>query len=491
MKSNTMLSLSLLTLLSYSPSQIWAKTSFQTNTSGEHIKAIRSLNNKLSPHDETMKDLIVAQDQKNAVLKNIDMILENKNETIFEYMKLTKNLQSKIYKMSLKERIQSEMKKRQLSGAIEEDSSSISSLKGSIVEKDLKLQYLQKLLKNQNTQLSMEVKKLNFKIKRLTQNNNSLPNGFDPSNLRLESKHHEILRTYQNKLYENQKTIAEFKSKFKKNDNYNSIIKENSELASSLRSSQLDLLSYKNSYEKIQKKYLTKIKEYKKLETYTNNLQDDFNIQLTTLKSKYTKALSIKPTSSRMPASVQDEEKITKVIQFTLKEKELGNLIIIDPQHMKLVLDETIFYERGTTSIDEYSTEKMKKVLSIYSKEIFSNEKLKDRLLKIQIIGHSSPIYKGKFVDPINANKEAYDIDMQVSLSRANSLVKKMFSNQFGEFPHKHEMRSKLVVSGKSFSEPLMKQRGPASQSEVSCGEYDCDNSQRVEIIFEFEKEYK
>jgi hypothetical protein len=492
MKSNFLFSLSLLTLFSHSPSQIWAKTSFETDTSGEHIKAIRSLNSKLSPHDETMKNLIITQDQKNAVLNNIDKILEKKNETIFEYMKLTKALQSKVYKMSLTDRLKSEMKKRELSGTIEESSSSLASLKGSIVEKDLKIQYLQKLLKNQNTQLSMEVKKLNFKIKRLTQTHNTLPNGFDPSYLKLESKHHEVLRTYQNKLHENQQTIAEFKKKFKKNTNYNMLIKENTELASNLKNSQLELSSYKKSYEEMQSKYLTKVNEYKKLETFTNNMQDEFNIQLTTLKSKYAKVMENNSKASRLPASVVSHEspKVEKV-NFNLKKENLGNLIHVDPQHMKLVLDETIFYKRGTTAISEDSALRMKSILSVYTKEIFSNEKLKERLLKVQFIGHSSPIYQGQFVDPINASKESYDINMAVSINRAQTLVESIFSNKFGDFPYKNEIRSKIVVSGKSFSEPLMRQRGPASQNRVSCGEYDCENSQRVEILFEFEKENK
>lgn len=486
MKSNFISSLSLLTLLAYSPNQVWAKASFDS----EHIQAISSLNSKLSPHDETMKSLIVTQDQKNAVLKNIDIILDKKNETILEYMKLTKSLQSKIYKMSLKDRIQSELKKRELSGTIEENSSSLASLKGTIVEKEVKIQYLQKLLKNQNTLLSMEVKKLNFKIKRLTANYNTLPNGFDPSKLQLESKHHEILRTYQSKLHENQKTIAMFKNKFKNNNNYKALLKENSQLASGLRNSQTELGSYKKSYEEVQSKYLTKVKEYKELEQFTNNMQDEFNIQLTTLKSNYNKAITKATSPSRMPASIVGPV-APRNLQPTLSKKNLGNLIVIDPQHMKLVLDETIFYKRGTTEINSDSVKKMKRILSVYSNEIFSNERLKERLLKVQVIGHSSPIYQGRFVDPINAPKDAYDINMEVSIKRAKSLVSKIFSNEFGDFSHKNEIRSKIVVSGKSFSEPMPRQRGPASQESTSCGEYDCENSQRVEIIFEFEKENK
>ena len=490
MKSNLVLALSVMSILAYSPDQVMAKSMAEKSSEVEHYQAIQVLKSKLSPHDDTMKTLMFTQDQKNAVLKNIDAVLKQKNQTIFEYMKLNKSLQAKVDKMGFKDRISAEIKKRKLSDNIEVSNDSLSLLKGTIVEKDLKIQYLQKLLKNQNTQLAAEVKKLNFKIKMMSRNLNSPSSGYDIKQLKLESKHHEVLRTYQNKLFQNQRTIADFKKKFEKNSDYNSIIQENSKLASSLRTAQEELEGYKIAYSKMETKYLAKVREYKKLETYASHIQEKYDQELVSLKGKYTDILEnkkMKSSGSRMPASVVEVSKEDEDIA----QKDLSHLIELDPERMKIVLDETLLFNRGKTGLDSQSAEKIKKILTVYSKEIFNKPKLRERLRKVQFIGHSSPVYKSKFIDPLTASKEAYDVNMDVSIARARSLANIIFSEEFGFFPHKNEIRSKIVISGKSFSDPKPLMRGPASVSTIACGQYDCEGSQRVEILFEFEKEEK
>ncbi|WP_127714528.1 hypothetical protein [Halobacteriovorax sp. HLS] len=498
MKSSLFLSLSIISLFSYSPNQVLGKTTYEHNQLSQNIQQAQSnqaLQLSLTPHDSTMKSLIITQDQKNAVLKNIDKILAKKNQTIFEYMKLTKQLESKLEKMSFKDRIKSEMKKRELSSELEESSDSLASLKGIIVEKDLKIQYLQKLLKNQNTQLASEVKKLNFKLKRLSHRYNTQTSVTETSKvIELESKHHETLRRYQNKLYENQKTISEFNKKFKSNKSFKGLIEENSKLAESLRSTEIEIKIHKAAYDTLEQKYLAKVKENKELEALANAMKDEFNVEMTTLKEKYAQALKLgaNKRSGRVPASTSAEVvKANNSIQNTIENSGLGHLIEIDPQHMKLVLDETLIFSRGGTSIDDKAKENIKRILSVYTKEIYSNPKLRNRLLKVQFIGHASPIFKGKFVEPLTATKEAYDLNMDISLARSTKLFKTIFSEDFGDFPNKQELRSKVVISGKSFSEPLEVKRGPAALNTFQCGEFNCEGSQRVEILFEFEKEIK
>ncbi|OUR96507.1 hypothetical protein A9Q84_09160 [Halobacteriovorax marinus] len=496
-------------LLTCSPNQVLAKSQYATsNTKGlyaefsNQIDAIKTLNKDLSPHDNTMKDIMLTQDQKNAVLKNIDKVLKDKNLQIFEYMKLTKTLKNKIDQFSFKERIQSEMQKRTLSDNIETSDQYVSELKGKIVEKDLRLQYLQKLLKNQNTILSQKIETLNGKIQKLSKTYSGLPEGFDPSMMKMQSHHHETLRRYQDKLHQNSVTITQFKNKFKGVKNYEQIIEENSSLASGLRKSQAELIQYKTAYAKLEKNYTAQVKKNQELESYAENIRYEYNNQITQLQEKYGEALAkvdnledriMAPSiakGGRFPASVpQDVEKANVSIQEKLNQQGLGHLVEIDPQHMKIILDERFQFESDSSEISGDALAKLKNVISVYSNEIFSNPKLRERLLKVQFIGHSSPFYKGTFVDPVSASKEAFNYNMYISLERANSLVNQIFSEDFGDFPYKLDIRSKMVISGKSFSEPLSVGRKLASIGPSQCGEYDCDSSQRVEIIFEFEKE--
>lgn len=493
--------------MTYSPNQVLAKTQYDTSVEqnlmkefGDQMDSIKTLRKELSPHDQTMKSIMLTQDQKNAVLNNIDKILKEKNQKIFEYMKLTKSLKSKLDKLSFKERIQTEMKKRKLTDNIENSDQYISDLKGEIKAKDLKLKYLQELLKNQSQILGKKVERLNLKIQKLTKTYTGLPEGFDPAMMKVQSQHHETLRKYQAKLHENNVTITKFKEKFKDVKDYEAIIEENSSLAEGLRRTQGELIQYKSAFAKLEKSYLAQVKKNKDLESYADNIRYEYNNQITQLQEKYGVALAkvdvleqkiLAPKANRLPASVpsNDIQKTNQIVKASLDKQGLGHLVEIDPQHLKIILDERFQFQSDSSSISNEAQEKLKNVISVYSQEIFSNSKLRERLLKVQFVGHSSPYYKGHFVDPINASKEAYDYNMFISLERAKSLVNNIFSDEFGDFPYKYDIRSKMVISGKSFSEPLNLGRKVASVGPSQCGEYDCKSSQRVEIIFEFEKE--
>ncbi|WP_372655455.1 hypothetical protein [Halobacteriovorax sp.] len=454
-----------------------------TNTFLSNIDGIASINLKLTPHDSTMKDLLLTHDQKNAVLKNIDKVLSEKNKVIFEYMKLTKSLNSKVNELSLTQRLKGEFKKRELSNSIEGQEDLIADLKGQIEEKTLRIGFLKKMVKNQNTQLTEKINKLNYKIKNLTNSFNELPEEMEKMAFLSESQHVQEIRTLQNQLHQKSIRIISYQDQLVKYKDLNDISKRNQQLAIQLEDSNEQLKKYQVSFNRMEERLaLEKIKN-KKLSEFNKNMKEEYSQHINLLKEKYVAALKRKDSTSnasRMPASVIESKE-------TISKSNLGYLIEIDPSHLKLILDEKFFFTSGQTNLDQNSRIKLQSIMSAYSKEIFTNEELRDRVQNIHVIGHSSPRYKGQPLKPIEATKEAYQANMEVSLHRAKSIVKAIISENL-ELPYKNEIRSKLVVSGKSFSEPIPLGRNLASNQDGRCGDYDCEASQRVEVIFELQK---
>jgi len=494
MISRKIIKLSLIySLTCFSTEYVMAKTqSLENNDSLNHLETsidgAKAISAKLSPHEETMKSLLLTHGEKSAVLKNIDKVLAQKNKAIFEYMKLTKSLSSKVEELTLSQKIKGEFQKRELSGNIEDHDQTISDLKGIIVQKDLRIQYLKKSMKNQNIQLSQKIKKLNFKLKDLTNAFNEMPEKMEAMAILSQSKHIEEIRNLQNQLHIKNASILEYQKKIDMYENETELSSSSSLLANELKRSQDQLSKFKISYNELEKKYNDQVEENKQLRTYASNIKEEYTNHISILQDKYAAAIntnskldnSYDGKVNRMPASVVSYEPIPSSV-------DLGYLVEVDPRHLKLILDENFFFNSGQYEMTETTRTKLQSIIGAYSKEIFSKDELKDRLERIHIIGHSSPIYKGKYVDPIDADPKAFQDNMDISIQRAKSVARAITDNNF-ELPHRNEIRSKLVISGKSFSEPRMKPRGPASIQARECGIYDCESSQRVEIIFELQK---
>ncbi len=481
------------TLFSLAPNYVFAKTQSQSEMSSlqtfnSSIDGIKALSAKLSPHDESMKTLLLTHEEKNAVLKNIDSVLDKKNKAIFEYMKLTKSLNSKIEKLSFSQRVKGEFQKRELSSNIDDQDQEVSELKGLIVQKDLKIQFLKKSIKNQTIQLSQKIQKLNFKIKNLTDSFNEMPKEMEKVALLTQSKHIEEIRGLQNQLHMKNMTIVNYQDQLKKYQDLEDVAIGNNQLAQQLKKSNQQLENYKVSYKELEKKLEAEIGKNSQLKTYAENIKAEYSNHINLLQQKYGAAIekvnSIESKylaqGSRMPASVVNYEPVKSNV-------DLGYLVEVDPSHLKIILDESFFFKTGESELSEESKMKLQTIMSAYSEQIFTKDKLRERLENIHIIGHSSPLFEGKYVDPTQASKKAYQFNMEISLQRAKSIVAIMIDENTN-LPHKNEIRSKLIISGKSFSEPRPLLRGPASLSQVECGDFDCPSSQRVEILFELQK---
>jgi outer membrane protein OmpA-like peptidoglycan-associated protein len=130
----------------------------------------------------------------------------------------------------------------------------------------------------------------------------------------------------------------------------------------------------------------------------------------------------------------------------------------------------------------------MKKVLEqtvpAYSKSLFQNKEISSKISNIEIIGFSSPTYKGKYIDPTKLSAEdrgAVNYNLDLSYQRARSIFDHVYSQM--TFEHKKEMLPLIKVAGRSFL--ANKDRNVAtSGAEDFCSKNDCAKLQKVIIKF-------
>ena len=147
-----------------------------------------------------------------------------------------------------------------------------------------------------------------------------------------------------------------------------------------------------------------------------------------------------------------------------------------------LRLDGAFLFKRNQSVLTNVAKSTLRKIIPIYTSEIFKSKKIRNNIDQVNIIGHASPRYKRKFTDPLGKNTVAYNYNLDLSTARAKEIVKFIFSKQFGGFKYKNVLREKISVMGKSFSEPI--KLNPGSKKDPTCGVYNCKLSRRVEIKF-------
>ncbi|MBL7713885.1 MAG: hypothetical protein JNL01_00370 [Bdellovibrionales bacterium] len=159
-----------------------------------------------------------------------------------------------------------------------------------------------------------------------------------------------------------------------------------------------------------------------------------------------------------------------------------------------LFFDEAFLFGNDQAKVEAATQAKLKKIIPIYSEELFGDEETRREVEKINIIGHASPRYGGKYIKPDENLPEAYYHNLQLSANRAINIVKYIFGRDFGDFKFKTDFRARVNAQGASFSQPIS-HRDPASAKNDpeygKCGHYDCKRSRRVVISFELKGDEK
>lgn len=164
----------------------------------------------------------------------------------------------------------------------------------------------------------------------------------------------------------------------------------------------------------------------------------------------------------------------------------------IDMQTGDVVLDfGQTYFDSGSDRLKQEMKGVIEKAMPIYSKSLFGNPKVSDKISAVEVIGFASPTYKGRFINPNSENAEdkaALKYNMDLSYRRANSIFTYMLDNPSLNFKHQKELLSLMKVSGRSFLEVMKIQDRNVATAAEFCKQNDCKKAQRVIIRFSMDQ---
>ena len=185
------------------------------------------------------------------------------------------------------------------------------------------------------------------------------------------------------------------------------------------------------------------------------------------------------------------KDSVKNGVAVKLKEKfdqhNLNAKVDMKTGEVILLSGEGFNFEKGSTRISKEGKALLKKIIPVYSEVLLGDEKVYSQISLINMEGHSSPSFGGKYITPVENHPDAYSFNMRLSALRASSVASYLMSNEIGDYPHKKRMKSLLQSVGMAYMKPIPLDninRLPASDSRNDCGPWDCYKSQRVQINF-------
>lgn len=147
------------------------------------------------------------------------------------------------------------------------------------------------------------------------------------------------------------------------------------------------------------------------------------------------------------------------------------------------------YFDTGKSDLKASMRDTLIKFIPAYSKSLLEDEKVAKEISNIEIVGFSSPTYKGKYVDPTSLKEEdraAVSYNLDLSYNRAKSIFSYIFDEKEMQYQYQKDLLPLVKVTGRSFLAEGVKGRDIASGLSVKeyCQKYQCDKSQKVIIKF-------
>jgi len=267
----------------------------------------------------------------------------------------------------------------------------------------------------------------------------------------------------------------------------------------------------KKNYEALEKQYQGAAADNKSLneklaelgskssqaEKSANKWKDQFEKQmadLDKLKSQLNESNArfrqLADTMTKLKDSVKNG--VALKLQDKFKENGLDAKVDLKTGEVVLLSGEGFNFEKGSARLSKEAKIILKKIIPIYSEVLLGDNKIYSQIDTINMEGHSSPSFGGKYVPPTEKNPEAYSFNMRLSAMRASSVASYLMSKEIGDYPNKEKMKLLLQSVGLAYMKPVAPTpvvRGPASvpiqdSTAGQCGPFDCYKSQRVQINF-------
>lgn len=166
--------------------------------------------------------------------------------------------------------------------------------------------------------------------------------------------------------------------------------------------------------------------------------------------------------------SVHQKQEQIKASQELIEKLEQENIQAeVDQMTGDIKISDLELFEVNSWNLSAKGKQYLDKLIPIYVNTIFSKPELVEGITNIIIQGHTdSQSFSG-----LKTKDEQFVKNMELSLKRANSVAEYMFKTNYNK-EYSEQLRNRLIVEGKSFTEPILK----------SDGTEDFDKSRRVEL---------
>ncbi len=484
-----------------------------SETSGDGRGTLAPL---LEEGQRTWSEVKSVEEKKNAVLANIDRVLKEKNERIFDYQKLIRKLETKLrdQELGFKDKLVGEYEKRELSSIIESKDEEIRSLHAQVGKLDLQVEAMKKQFKRQDTlfryQLTQLKKNYQKAFESIASGEVEVPGDMA---MKLTSYQIQIDKFLDKGLTTTNETsnAAMGKRIEAQEQTVQGLLKTNRDLVAQLRAVETENADLKQEIIGLNDKVVAANQEsatWKRAATELERSLEKTQHQLAVAKVSFEgeraelmeKMAHIQNgkagddlTPGRAPASVSltGHEQVVSAYKQMSHKLAMANFEWAPELKMGSVsikVKESFYFSKDSSILTEMSKDRLHTLMEIYSQEIFGDSQLREQVDSIEFVGHSSPWFKGEVVSPTLKYPEAYQYNMKLSIERAREVVGYVFDGDFIDFPFKEDFRSKVKVSGMGHADPLVL-RMPASAPQKTtgnCAPYDCERSRRLDIIVHF-----
>lgn len=452
---------------------------------------IRSLNQEIA----TFQDEIVAREENN------QLILEKKEQALkdlnFEIQKLKKSSQTKSQRLNSKlKHTETQLTKIQAEKKAKDEL---------LTQKNLEMMKSQKRLEKLKNELELKLIQSSKELASLKQQEESLDAKLKKEK-EYRSQQDNLISSLHDKLKKVDNELLQSKGSAKK------LADERFHLALKLESLEGQHQALTDQYNEVAKKISDSTKRNGELEKQlkelsskvaatermTNQWKGKYENQLGALenlkKQLNQSNLRFKRLTDTL-GKLKDAVKNGVALKLRDKFKENGLKAKVDLKTGEVVLlsGEGFNFEKGSARLSKEAKNILKKIIPIYAEVLLGDDKVYKQISSINMEGHSSPSFGGKYVSLTEFNPQAYRFNMRLSSLRASSVAGYLMSKEIGDYPHKEKMKILLQSVGFGYMRPIAKDlvlRKPASSSvkqktaRESCGPWDCYKSQRVQINF-------
>lgn len=166
--------------------------------------------------------------------------------------------------------------------------------------------------------------------------------------------------------------------------------------------------------------------------------------------------------------AIQQKQEQIKASEELIEKLEKENIKAeVDEMTGDIKISDLELFEVNSWTLSSKGRQYLDKLIPIYVDTIFSKQELIDGINNIIVQGHTdSQSFLG-----LKTKDEQFTKNMELSLKRANSVAEYMFKTNYNK-AYSGKLREMLIVEGKSFSEPILKNDGTE----------DFDKSRRVEL---------